>query len=179
MCQRGHYPGNEALLAKYIGEINKKHSQRVFRVVNLVQSLVKRFNESENGNCIAGVVKHISLLCQTHLECCASAKGYRIKEASSTESPPLPAFSSDMFHRLSSFPETATGLTALITDTTGLFGHHMARVLAASSRWTNAYYFRSRTPQKGSVSTKIEHLRVNFLDKSYHISSLLGAIKHV
>ncbi|KFA54592.1 hypothetical protein S40293_10599 [Stachybotrys chartarum IBT 40293] len=139
----------------------------------------KHSSKLENGDCIVHIVKHISLLCQSHLEWCASAKRYRIKEASSTESPPLQVFYSGMFHGLPSFPENTIGLTALITSATGLSGHHMARVLAASPRWTKIYRLSFRAPQQGFGSTKIEHLRVNFLDKPSHIASLLGAIKHV
>ncbi|KFA71245.1 hypothetical protein S40288_11314 [Stachybotrys chartarum IBT 40288] len=139
----------------------------------------KHSSKLENGDCIVHIVKHISLLCQSHLEWCASAKRYRIKEASSTESPPLQFFYSGMFHGLPSFPENTIGLTALITSATGLSGHHMARVLAASPRWTKIYRLSFRAPQQGFGSTKIEHLRVNFLDKPSHIASLLGAIKHV
>jgi hypothetical protein len=72
---------HDVLLARYIEVVSTEHNRSVAQVINLVEDALKDIDE-EIGDSVVEVMRHISRLCETHLEWCASAKRYRVKEES-------------------------------------------------------------------------------------------------
>lgn len=93
-----------------------------------------------------------------------------------------------IFHGLPILPDgqEATNLTAIVTGATGLSGYHMVKVLAASPRWSKIYCLSCRPAPGGffsglgSVTSRVEHLQVDFLEEPSQIAGRLkDKIDHV
>ncbi|KAM5472880.1 hypothetical protein MauCBS54593_002593 [Microsporum audouinii] len=76
--------------------------------------------------------------------------------------------SKGIYHGLPVFPESLTGLSAIVTGANGISGHHMLRVLAESpERWTNVYSMSRRAPLVATKwKTNVQHIPLDFLNST-------------
>lgn len=82
--------------------------------------------------------------------------------------------SDGIFHGLPTYPDNLEGLTAIVTGTNGISGHHLLEVLAKSPRrWSKIYSLSRRPPASGSLPPNAEHLALDFLESPEAISKVL------
>ncbi len=81
--------------------------------------------------------------------------------------------SDGIFHGLPVFPDTTTGLRAMVVGASGQSGQPMIDVLRANpQRWEKIYALSRRSPKLPN-SSNVEHLPVDLLWEPDKISSLL------
>lgn len=76
--------------------------------------------------------------------------------------------SKGIYHGLPVFPESLSGLSAIVTGSNGISGDHMVRVLAESpERWANIYTMSRRAPTiKRNWDTNVQHVASDFLNST-------------
>ena len=83
--------------------------------------------------------------------------------------------SKGIFHGLPVYPDSISGLTAIITGANGISGHYMLEVLTQDpKRWKKIYCLSRRPPTiKGGLPDHVEHIPLDFLKEPKEIASTL------
>ena len=80
-----------------------------------------------------------------------------------------------IYHGLPFFPESAKGLTAIVTGANGISGYHMLKVLSqAPERWTKIYCLSRRPPAiPGGLPKNAEFISIDFMKQPGEIAQAL------
>jgi nucleoside-diphosphate-sugar epimerase len=80
-----------------------------------------------------------------------------------------------IYHGLPVFPDSVTGLTAIVTGANGISGQHMVRVLAQSpKRWSKIICLSRRPPMlAGGLPSNCVHIPCDFLKPPTDIATVL------
>lgn len=83
--------------------------------------------------------------------------------------------SNGIYHGLPVYPDSISGLTAIITGANGISGHYMLRVLAqAPKRWKRIICLSRRPPLiPGGLPSNAEHVPLDFLKDPKDIAAVL------
>ena len=81
--------------------------------------------------------------------------------------------SEGIYHGLPCFPETITGLKAMVVGASGQSGQPMIDILSSEPRRWQKVYALSRKPPKAASDSNVEHVPIDLLWSQEKIASAL------